>query len=167
MALIVQTDSNLTNANSYVSLEEAKEYFESIGNTDWYDDEASLVAATQAFDLLFGSQLASSKLVAGQRLQFPRKTFFDSEGSEINGVDYRVKIAVMELAVLKLTGQEIIPSPSNTDFASEVTSKLDVLETTRKYTGSAGFQDAPRKIKLLVNPLFRRRVNGTLTVRRG
>lgn len=166
MATIVQTDENLMNANSYVDNDYMAEYAAAKG-AEWEGDETNLVAATQAFDLQFASQLASTKLVAGQRLQFPRVSFTDREGNTVEGVDYRVKNAVCELALLRQAGEDIVATPSLETYAAEVTTKLDVLETTRKYTGTPGFQSVPRIVSLLIAPLLRRRVSGRLTLIRG
>jgi len=101
IVLIVEDGENVANANSYVTLEEAKLYQTERGRTAWLsmtDNEmkASLIKGTQYVDSLYSWK--GRRKYENQFLSFPRVMIIDLDGFEVKGIPTALKKAVMEAA---------------------------------------------------------------------
>lgn len=108
--MIVETGEGIENADSYVSLGYADDYFSARGVSSWaeLDEEAkeqALVRATDYVDNMF--QWLGQKLTAAQSLRFPRKNLVDYEGAEVSGIPAALKQSVCDAAVLAADGTEL------------------------------------------------------------
>jgi len=107
MAFVVQTDDGLaTGANSYVSVAEWTTYFTDRNNTVAlaYTDaevQGALIYATRWLDE--NVSWYSTILTTTQTTDWPRVSFYDSEGRIITGIPQLLKDATCELALQHLT----------------------------------------------------------------
>lgn len=160
--MIVEDGTNVSNSNSYVSVEYADQYFSTFNNTDWNgtDDDKmyALIQATQAIDLLYGQQYASFPMYSDQSLLFPRMSMVINYIQIIaqNTIPRQLKNAVCEVALMVLQGEDVFPT-ANTE--AQVQSKTDTigdLTQTRTYKSAptveryVGFN----KVELLLKPIL-------------
>lgn len=131
MALIVEDGSVVAGANSYVSLNEADNYFEyhpyySANWADLDDDkkEAFLSYATSVVDQLF--RWKGYPVSLAQNLGFPRTCLTDKYGNSIpeGSIPMNLKKGVMEMAVTSSMGNSFETSSS---LGLEQV-KIDVIE---------------------------------------
>ena len=99
--LIVEDGTCVANANSYISLEDAKEYQFSCNRTDWLElteeeQKASLVKATTYVDNLFTWK--GRRKFREQELSFPRVMIKDLDGFDVVGIPKRLQKAICEAA---------------------------------------------------------------------
>lgn len=126
--MIVENGTGLENADSYVSVEFADNYFLARGISEWadFDDktkENALVRATDYIDNIF--QWYGQKSNNAQTLRFPRKNLFDYEGNKIDGIPNCLKQAVCDAAILSSGGTELFQtSEANGDVVSEKIGEL-------------------------------------------
>lgn len=128
--LIVETGMCLDDANSYVSLEYARNYALTRGYSDMLkmsDEELKkmLIRGTDYVDHIY--KYRGKKCTAQQALSFPRKNLIDDDGYEIDGIPLNLKKAVVEAANLVKT-QETLFITKNKD-GNIKRKKVDVLET--------------------------------------
>lgn len=106
MALVVEDGTGLSNAESYASVAEGDSYWDLRGGSSSWDSastsekEAALRYATEWVDVNF--TFKSAIYSTSQSLNFPRTTFYDTEGREITGIPTKLKNAVCEVAVVHL-----------------------------------------------------------------
>lgn len=155
MAIIVEDGTGLGNSNSYVSVEFATNYAASIGATFDPADETSLVSATQAVDLLYGSKYLGSKLTAEQALLFPRTEFVDANGFTRSGIPVELKKATVEAAIAQQAGITLIPNPSRDQVLTRKTSKVGDLEQTFEYADTATSTAQLTKVGLTISPILK------------
>lgn len=165
--MIVETGTGISNANSYVTSDEAAAYFAALGNTDWYADEPSLVAASQAVDLLYGTQYSGSKLSATQGLLWPRTEFCDTDGfTRAEAViPPELKKAVFELAERHLAGEDIVPNIDQDALLASHSVSLDVLSESKSYFAPMAKKDENRKAALHLRPILKNRTGSHKIVR--
>ena len=99
--MIPDDGTGLANANAYVSVEFADEYFSARGNQTWAglgsaDKEAAIIKATDYLEAVYWEKWQGEKLKANQALAFPRKPF---------GMPAKFKSAVCELAIRANAGE--------------------------------------------------------------
>ena len=97
----IEDGSCVSEANSYISLEEANQYMTNKGRSNWLalsDDEkkVTLINGTQYVDNLFTWK--GRRKFEQQELSFPRVMIRDLDGFEIRGIPKRLKEAVCEAA---------------------------------------------------------------------
>ena len=149
MALVVENGSGLTFAESYASVAEADAYFAAYGNETWSTHpedvkEIALRKSTRDLDLMYGAVWNWPSLVDGQSLLFPR---FAAQG-----VPNALKRATMELAAMIADGYEpFVIDPENE--ISEKTVKVDVIETSVKYSSSRRASPELERIRLILGSL--------------
>jgi len=110
--------------NSYVSLEEAENYFETrIDSGAWHnaddeDRESALVTATSIID---ENQFIGVAVSSTQSLAWPRKeaTYFDPKYNSmispgINEIPLRIKLGTFELAYQLLSNENLLDQKSQT-----------------------------------------------------
>lgn len=100
--MIVEYGLGLDNANSYVDVDYADNYFSVRGAKSWEDldtetKQVCLVKATDYIDNVFDWN--GTKSTKEQALKFPRKNLIDSDGFEVLGIPLCLKDAVCECAV--------------------------------------------------------------------
>lgn len=115
MPLIVENGTGVSDANSYVGLAEANDYFALKGITVNLT-EADLINATQYLDLTYGTQYAGRLRSDSQSLLWPRSSFTDGLGRRRDGdiVPEELKVAAYEAAKLSSLGTLFaVPSPDS------------------------------------------------------
>jgi hypothetical protein len=156
MAFTVEDGTGLANASSYVSVEEADEYFGDRQNFDWEagDKESALIRATFYIDGKY-SGLWSGTRTNGrdQALSWPRYGALDSEGNEIpeDEIPVELKYAVMEAALREMA----IPgslSPDQIETQTVVREKVGPLEV--EYDSKTGV-DNPRPMITVIDELLK------------
>lgn len=106
MAFVAEDGTGLADANSFVDVAFADDYFASIGNTDWAGEDTLkqgwLIQATSYIVTAFGSRLGCyTKLSEDQALPFP---------TEENGMPPALLTATCEYAVRAKAGP-LMPDP--------------------------------------------------------
>ena len=160
--LIVETGSNVTDANTYIDVDFADAYHLLANNTDWSADEAdkefALVKATQAVDLLYGPLYLSQILHNNQSLLFPRYSFYDNHKNLQTQatIPTCLKNAVAEAALLALTGTSMFPEVSQNSNIKTQSDKVGELSTSVSYfkPPEAITYEGFRKVELLLYPIL-------------
>lgn len=148
--LIVETGDGIDNADSYVSLAEADEYFASFGNEDWTgtnaEKEIALRKATRDIDLIYGPVYRGLLFTKTQNLLFPRSRA---------GVPIGLKRAVFELAFLELDGSYSPTGPATGENAiSEETNQFGDLKFTVKYSQPRPDVPELERVRLMLSGLI-------------
>lgn len=126
--MIVEDGTGLVNADSYVTVDFADNYFSTRGNTDWAGltrekKEQALIRATDYIDNIF--QWCGKKATAEQSLRFPRVNLKDYEGNNIVGVPNCLKQAVCDASLIVSSGTELFHTENeNGDVVSETITSL-------------------------------------------
>lgn len=126
--MIVENGTGLPNADSYVSVEYADDYFSARGVSGWDSlsnekKEQSLICATDYIDNIF--QWYGKKATTEQSLRFPRVNIKDYEGQDIVGVPNCLKQAVCDAANILSNGTELFQKKNeNGDVVSETITTL-------------------------------------------
>ena len=172
--MIVEDGSNVLNANSYLSVEYADEYFALYGQLDWTgeitDKEQALIIATRAIDLLYRDQFMSYKLVDSKNeLAFPRYAFYDNLYIYHSNKDIpkSLKDATAEIALMVLSGIDVFPKPSTEAYVKSSTVEIDVLKFVSEYrtTPPAERYSGFNKVELILKPITKAKKT-TLTLHR-
>lgn len=126
--MIVENGTGLINADSYVSIEFADNYFSARGVSGWVAltqnvKEQSLIRATDFIDNIY--QWCGKKATSEQSLRFPRINIVDYEGQPVEGVPTCLKKAVCEAAQIASSGTELFQTKNeNGDVVSETITTL-------------------------------------------
>lgn len=109
MGLVVETGDGIPEANSYVSLAEAEQYFDLQNRSFWSEmsdreHEAALTMATQYLDGRYQFSYVGMKASDVQGLHWPRIGARDPNGYKLTGVPQAVKTATMETAAASVSG---------------------------------------------------------------
>lgn len=131
MSLIVEDGSIVPNANSYVALVEADDYFRVRNNQVWSSldnatKESLLIQATDYIELRFGRRFLGQKKQDNQPLSFPRK-----EVAYISPIPEALKRACFEYAIRANNGP-LVPDPKFDESGMALTvrrKKVGPLET--------------------------------------
>ena len=121
--MVVETGEGLNDANSYVGIEFADDYFSARGVEGWEaltaeQKERSLIRATDFVDNVY--QWLGKKASASQSLRFPRDNLFDYEGNAVESVPKCLKQAVCDAAFLDSSGTELFQTKNeNGEVVSE------------------------------------------------
>lgn len=159
MALIIETGSIVTGANSYVTAEEARAYALSRGIALSADDSVLEPQLVKAMDFLEShrERFQGAKVAKEQRLQWPRSGAvvdgFDVEETEIPQL---LKDAQCQLTIDLSAGEDLMP---NSDGREVIRKKVDVIET--EYSSQGGpVKPVFAKAMALIEPLFQSAVTG-------
>lgn len=111
--MVVEDGTGLIDANSYVDIAYADDYFSTRGQTEWVDLETSqkeilLVKATDYIDSAF--KWKGTKKSNEQGLNFPRINLVNDDGFTVKNVPLALKKAVLECAYLIKDGTELFQS---------------------------------------------------------
>lgn len=126
--MIVEDGTGLPNANSYVTVEFADDYFSARGVSSWdsletAQKEQALICATDFIDNVY--QWYGKKATSEQALRFPRVNLVDYEGQEIVGIPNCLKQAVCDGANLSASGTELFQTKNeNGDVVQETITTL-------------------------------------------
>ena len=126
--MIVENGTGLPNADSYVSIEFANDYFSARGVSGWdaltdEQKEQALIRATDYIDNIF--QWYGKKASSEQSLRFPRINLKDYEGEDVIGVPNCLKQAVCDASMIASDGTELFETAeSNGDVVSETITTL-------------------------------------------
>ena len=163
--MIVEDGTGKADANSYVSVEFADDYFSARGATEWAslgDDakEAALVNATDYIDNVF--QWLGKKEFDGQSLRFPRVGVVDYDGTEISGIPNRLKQAVCDAALITSGGTELFEvAEQNGDVVSETITTLSFTYSkngSRSTTSTTLYDSINTKLRGLFRDNSRNRI---------
>lgn len=111
-ALIVQSDAgDVSNANAYISVDYADQYFSKINKTLWSSlttsqKDAAILIATNYIDLKYGIKIKGVPLNMPQPTEFPRSGLYDRYGNEISGIPYEIETACAEYAFIQATSDD-------------------------------------------------------------
>ena len=124
--MIVEDGTGKTDANSYVSVEFANDYFSARGVSEWNIDtekkEQLLIKATDFIDNIF--QWLGKKEFENQALRFPRVDLRDYEGVEVKGIPLCLKQAVCDAALINNNSELFQTKEANGDVVSEKIGEL-------------------------------------------
>lgn len=140
MTLNIQNDLGTTvGANSYVSVQEFKDYFTARGidytsKTD-AEIEALLIQATSYIDT--ANSYCGDKLNGrDQTTAFPRSPLYDDGGYSVEGVPREIKDAQCEYANIYSEHGTLQPNQNINGSVKRTKEKVDVIEEEIEYTGS-------------------------------
>ena len=126
--MIVENGTGLPNANSYVTVEFADDYFSARGVSGWVSlttekKEQALICGTDFIDSIY--QWYGKKATSEQALRFPRVNLVDYEGQPVEGIPTCLKQAVCDASLLKANGTELFQTKNeNGDVVSETITTL-------------------------------------------
>lgn len=163
MAFVVENGTGLSNATAYVSEADADAYVQEYyvvvpvewsGITD-QGREQHIQIATRWLDATFGGRFQGRKLQATQGLDFPRIWLYDYSRNLIPSdiVPLGIVRATTIVAVESSRGDDLIPNQADRSELKEKTTKVDVITTTKKWTGGASA--TPTKVYSLAEDLIR------------
>lgn len=143
--MVVENGDGLENANSYVTVEFADNYFSTRGIKSWADvendvKEQILIKATDFVDNSF--QWYGKKKNACQALRFPRVNLRDYEGNAILDIPTSLKQAVCEAAFIALNSELFQKANENGDVVSEKIGELSWTYSKNANTKSTTLYDA-------------------------
>lgn len=160
MAFTVEDGTGLATANSYVTVQEFRDYHDDRGN-DYSsfatgDIQKALVRASDYIDRRFRARFVGIRLREpnSQRMEWPRTNAFYLDGSNVLGVPIEVKEATHEYALRALSAA-LAPDPTYDDRNQKVVSKSETVgpisESTTYQSGGAvmKFRKYPEADELL------------------
>ena len=156
MTLIVEDGSGVANANSYITLAEARSYAIQRGVTLSATDSALEVDLIKSMDYLESqrSNYKGVKTSPTYALQWPRYGV-SIDGTEIasNVIPVELKNAQAQLAMAIATGVDLLPTATGAAFV--VSEKVGPIET--KYAENVSTSGVPivRAVDALLAPLLR------------
>lgn len=125
--MIVEDGTGKTDANSYVDVTFADDYFSARGVTAWSTlttpvKEQLLIKATDFIDNIF--QWNGKKQFETQALRFPRVNIKDYEGGEVSGVPVCLKQSVCDAALISRSEELFKTAEENGNVVSEKIGEL-------------------------------------------
>lgn len=169
ISIIIEDGSNVPNANSYVSLEDARTYANNRGLSLPTNDDVLAGYLIQATDYLesFACEYLGEKANLVQTLQFPRKCMIlDKQKFPENAIPKNLIAAQIQLALAQNDGYKLFNITSAKDYITKKT--VDVL--TIEYADPIKIGVNPRfsAVDALLAPLFGKcgqAAKGLITVR--
>lgn len=152
--LTVETGSNVTGANSFISLDDADTYFEDRGDTTWSatGDDAKEQALVRAVDYLDSLNWKGYRTNETQPLCWPRSGVKDRDGYsiDIDDIPQVVKDAQCEAAKRELTTGTL--QPDIVAGGQPIRERVDVVEVeyAKGATPRKQFTKVSEKLKGLV-----------------
>ena len=119
--MIVENGIGLPNADSYVTVEFADDYFSARGVSEWATlttavKEQLLIKATDFIDNIY--QWCGKREFETHALRFPRVDIRDYEGAEIKGIPSCLKQAVCDASLIAKSGELFQTSDVNGNVVS-------------------------------------------------
>lgn len=140
MTLVIEDGSNVANANSYVTLDEIRDFAQARNETMPSDDAALEGMAIQAMDYLEGlrSKYQGKKTYSDQPLQWPRSgVLIDCASWPEDKIPKELKNAQCQLCIEQLTFPDLSPSSDGFAVSRE---KVDVIEV--EYAAGSNYASA-------------------------
>lgn len=162
MSFIAEDGTGLAAANSYISVDDADDYFADRAAEDWAaaetaDRQAALVAATDYMDATFAWR--GYLKAEGQALGWPRSAARDEEGRLLTGVPTVVAAAACELARAALTSP-LLPTSDRGGAVTERREKVGELEVEVRYVPSAQAERCFSLVHRMLRGVSRARTGG-------
>jgi len=162
MALVVETGSGLTNADSYISLTDANSYVSDHGDPSSWSDatddekEEALRLGTQYIDLKYGNRFVGVRGSRDQALDWPRSAVVDVNGYiyDSDEIPTCLKYAVVEAALRHLAGDDLLGVLNNPGTIKSERKKIGVMEKEVEYVGGKAPAKAYPKIRALLRPIL-------------
>lgn len=175
-ALIVEDGTRVAGANSYITLDFANTYHDTLGNLDWagLDDATktlNIIIATESMDLIYGGQYMSIMYETTiQGLLWPRYQFMDKNFRlrYPNEIPLELQKAVAMHALNIADGlADPYPDFNGNDKIKQTSTKIGdiVLSTLYKSPLDTVKFDGYRKLDLLLRPIIKG-VRGTVMLTR-
>lgn len=159
MAFTFDSDSGSTTANSYISVDDAEDYFAGSTQSEKWDElepsfkEKHLVSATRTLNSeIYGG----IKATTSQALEWPRIGVTDYNGYPLSGVPQKLKDAVCELVTWNLS-ERLLDDFELESFESYSVGPIDV--TTR----AGAKKKYPDSVSTLLNSIGPGAWNGKKT----
>ncbi len=168
MALVIENGSLVANANSYVSVEEARAFAAARASAlvDDMGDEEIEAALIRGCDYLetFRNKYQGSKVASTQELCWPRECVtVEGFPVAINEIPVLLKKAQMQLVIEDANGTvDLMPTGDGRDLIRE---KTDVLESEWAPGSGGSAQPTFAKVMAYLGPLFSN-LPGTIRVYR-
>lgn len=168
MALIVETGSGSSTAESYLSVSDADTYHSNYGNTAWAsastaEKEIALRKSTRYLDAKYALRWAGQRTNAAQALDWPRAYIEDYDGHYIdaNSIPQGLKDASAVLALATLS-EDIFPDIDGGEGGkSESKVVVGPIEISDKFAGAAETVKYYRLAESLISSLITS--GGTIT----
>jgi len=160
LAIVVENGTNVSNANSYISLADANSYHSDMGNTTWTGTEAvktlALVLATRSLHALYGKDLESYPQYVTQVMLFPRLGFYDyyDRWTPHSVIPQAIKDAQCEIALLHVIGTSIYPFDKKDNYLTQHNVSVGDISESKSYSKPVIDEkyDGFRKIDMLMFP---------------
>lgn len=168
MPLVIENGSLVANANSYVSVADARAYAEARASTlpeENADVEAALFVAMDYLESL-RAEFQGYKVSPGvQALQWPRTGVqIDGWDFPIDAIPNELKFAQIQLAIESASGTDLMPTG---DGREVIRKKVDVLETEWAPGSGGAAQPVFIKVRAFLAPLLQSGGWGRMKVTRG
>lgn len=163
---VVSDGTGLPNATSYSSVEDLKQYWENLGyslndssGTPITDEQFQvwLNRSTKYLDDNYRSRYPGIRQTTTQKLEWPRKEAYYSDGAEIpeSTIPQEIKDAAAEASNLIREGSNLSAVISRSGKIESQTTTVDVIQESIKYeTGSTLYQDIQTPIEDALSRLF-------------
>jgi len=159
MALIVETGTAKTDAESYLSVSNADTYHSNHGNTTWAsqstsDKEIALRNATQYLDVRYSERWRGAPVDADQSLDWPRIGARDDDNElyDSDALPQVLKDATAILA-LKAISESLLVDVSKPGAIKRERTKVDVIVTETEYAGGRSQQKRYTLVDKMVRQL--------------
>lgn len=157
----VEDGSGKSDANSYLSVADADQYFEDHGDPAGWTGidsvkEAALRMATQYLDAVYGSYWRGTKYDTDQALEWPRTGARDDNGHTYDYDDLPVKLehATAEAALRHITETNgLLPDVSKPGDIKSESKKMSIMSKSVTYVTGYSQIKQFRIIDLIVNQL--------------
>lgn len=162
MAFVVEDGTGKTDANSYLSVEDADAYHESVTRSaDWSSaalatKHNALIVATQYLDARYGGKWRGFRWLAEQSLSWPRSMAYDDDGyaHDDDALPQRLKDATAELALRVVLGDELLGPVTSPGQVTEESVTVGPISESKSYAGGRPYGTVYPKVAALVRPLI-------------
>lgn len=169
MALVVETGDGIDGANSYVTLNELRNFATSRGVTLSNDDSVVEINSTKAMDYLesFRSKFQGVKTDSDNVLQFPRKSvYIDNVLVDNDHIPIELKNAQCQLVVDIHNGIDLQPSIKGGDRRIVIERRVEKA-VSRKFSDQSFQSILPdlKRFESFIQPLLKRSGYGFINQR--
>jgi hypothetical protein len=144
---VVETGEGLSDANSYISVEEFKELSDLFGYdySDIADNriQSFLIRATIILDSEYRSDFPGNRKVSGQALEWPRDeaVYIDGESIDDDIVPKEIKYAMVELLYILNAGGNVQPTISTSGTLSHERKRVEgAVEIEQRYRSDYNYR---------------------------
>ena len=163
MALTVEDGTQIVGAESYVTVQEYKDYLTKFYNITTDDDDATIEALvrrnTQRVDAIYGSQYTGDRKGdrSEQGLPWPRTSGYYSDGEAVaeDVVPDAVKNTVTELCKIESVDGVALAEPSDTTNVRASKEELGDLKDFKAYFAGGSLAPYMPTLDLLIVPVLR------------